>query len=56
LEKRVAAGDLQSASTVDTWKRILRRIILTAPRASLPVDQVRHAHIQDWRDTLPTLT
>lgn len=56
LERKVQAGDIQSASGVESIKGKLRRVIETATWASRPVDEVRFAHIQEWRDSLPGLT
>ncbi len=56
FERRVAAGDMRSPSGIDSSRVSLANVIRTAPWSSLPVDAVRHADVQDWRDTLPTLT
>jgi len=55
LERKVQAGDIQSASSVEGYTYRLEKVILTAAWANLPATEVRHAHIQDWRDSLPTL-
>ena len=55
-EKKILGGDLASAASVHGFKNRLKRIIETAAWADLPIDEIRHAHLQDWRDLLPTLT
>jgi hypothetical protein len=56
FEKKVAAGDIESEAGVEKWRIAVANIIRTAPWALLPVDQVRNAQIQDWRDGLPGTT
>jgi hypothetical protein len=55
FEKKVAGGDIASASGVHGFRSHLKRVIETAAWADLPLDEVRHAHIQQWRDSLPSL-
>lgn len=56
LERKVQAGDIESVSAIESFKTKLVLIIETAAWASMPLDEIRRAHIEDWRDTLPTLT
>jgi len=56
FERKVATGDLQSASGIASFKDTIDNIIRTAAWASLRVTDVRHRQIHDWRDALPTCT
>jgi hypothetical protein len=56
FEGKVKAGDIESEAGVQKYRDVLAGIIRTAPWAALPVDEVNHGQIRDWRDELPTRT
>lgn len=47
-EARVANGKIKSASTRESWERVLTKRLFKAPFANMYVDVIRRADIEDW--------
>ncbi len=50
FDERVTDGTIKSASTREHWSGVLTKRLFKAPFASMYVDQIRRADIEDWKN------